>query len=144
MKPTKSYQTKQTTHASRTQHNSGSFQPIRWPNAWQWLEQMIKGYNGVLWLEENIPRGKWELTNQSPSCTHNINQANQTIRSTEWDSKWMMQLYIWGLWRKNQVFRAQMINYIQRILWDVITYPCPRYLIFAHKSSVGLYGYKGK
>ena len=37
-----------------------------------------------------------------------------------------------------QVSRAGTNNYIPQILWDVITCPCPWYLLLAHKSSYTL------
>ena len=33
----------------------------------------------------------------------------------------------------NQVSKAWISNYIPQVLWDVITYPCPRYPHLAHK-----------
>ena len=41
----------------------------------------------------------------------------------------------WGLLRQKQVSRARISNYMAHILWDVITYPCPRYLFLAHRTS---------
>ena len=34
-------------------------------------------------------------------------------------------------------YQAGTSNYIPQNLWDVITYPCLRYLLLAHKSSFG-------
>ena len=39
-----------------------------------------------------------------------------------------------GVFQK-QVSRVGTSNYIPQILWDVITCPCPWYLLLAHKSS---------
>ena len=44
-----------------------------------------------------------------------------------------------------QVSGAETSNYIPQYLWDVITCPCPRYLLLAHKSTtdsamMGSYG----
>ena len=46
---------------------------------------------------------------------------------------------IWGLVCQKQVSRARTSNYIPQYLWDVITCPCPWYLILAHKSYIGTY-----
>ena len=43
---------------------------------------------------------------------------------------------ICGLVCQKQVSRARTSNYIPQILWDVITCPCPWYLLLAHKSSM--------
>ena len=42
---------------------------------------------------------------------------------------------IWGLCCQKQVSHAGISNYIPQLLWDVITYPCMRYLLLATKSS---------
>ena len=41
-------------------------------------------------------------------------------------------MQVWGLWHQKQVSKTCTSN---RILWDVITYPGPRYLLLAPKSS---------
>ena len=41
---------------------------------------------------------------------------------------------IWGRVWQNQVSRAGTSNYIPQILWDVITCPCPWYLLLTQKS----------
>ena len=42
----------------------------------------------------------------------------------------------WGLECQKQVSRTGTSNYIPQYLWDVITCPCPWYLLLAHKSSI--------
>ena len=42
----------------------------------------------------------------------------------------------WVLVHQMQVSRAGTSNYIPQILWDVITSPCPWYLLLAHKYSI--------
>ena len=49
--------------------------------------------------------------------------------SIDWD------LHISGLVCRRQVSRAWISNDIPEYLWDVITYPCPRYMPLAQKSS---------
>ena len=43
--------------------------------------------------------------------------------------------HILGLVCRKQISRAGTSNYIPQILWDVITCPCPWYLILVHQSS---------
>ena len=45
---------------------------------------------------------------------------------------------IWGVLCQKQVSRAGTSNYIPQILWDVITCPCPWYLLPAQHSSYEL------
>ena len=40
-----------------------------------------------------------------------------------------------GLWARNRYQGAGTSNYIPQHVWDVITYPCPWYLLLAHKAS---------
>ena len=42
-------------------------------------------------------------------------------------------MHIWGLWCQKHVSQAGISDYIPQ--WDVITYPCLRYLLLAPKSS---------
>ena len=42
----------------------------------------------------------------------------------------------WEVLRQNQVSNAVTRNYILQYLWDVITYPCPRYLFLKKKHSI--------
>ena len=44
----------------------------------------------------------------------------------------------WGLVCQKQVSRAGTSNYIRQTLWDVITCPCPWYLLLAHRFSYDL------
>ena len=39
---------------------------------------------------------------------------------------------LWGLLWQKQVWRAGTVSYIPQYLWDVITCPCPWYLLLAH------------
>ena len=45
----------------------------------------------------------------------------------------------WGVLCQKQVSRAGTSNYIPQILWDVITCPCPWYLLLAQHSSIVLF-----
>ena len=58
------------------------------------------------------------------------------------DQKWPSPLVIWfmapyegGLVCQNRVTRTETSNYIPQYLWDVITCPCPWYLLLLHDSS---------
>ena len=42
----------------------------------------------------------------------------------------------WGLVRQKQVSRTGTNNYISQVMWDVISCPCPWYLLRAHKSYI--------
>ena len=44
---------------------------------------------------------------------------------------------IWGLWCQKQVSQARIRNYITKFLWEVIIYPCLRYLLLVLNSSYG-------
>ena len=44
-------------------------------------------------------------------------------------------MYIWWLVCQKQVSGAGTSNYIPKIPWNLITCPCPCYLLLAHKSS---------
>ena len=46
-----------------------------------------------------------------------------------------LSLFSWWLVYQKQVSRAGTSNYIPHYLWDVITCPCPWYMLLAHKSS---------
>ena len=46
-----------------------------------------------------------------------------------------LEAYDWGVFYQKQISRAEKNNYIPQYLWDVITCPCPWYLLLAHKSS---------
>ena len=55
-------------------------------------------------------------------------------------SHWLFDMsvtvkYIWGVLCQKQVPRAGTSNYIPQILWDVITCPCPWYLLLAQHST---------
>ena len=71
---------------------------------------------------------------------------------------WVLFLYIsitfksvWCKWKKQAIYfrskkcvpeagiRGTSSNYILQILWDVITWSCPWYLLLAHKSSFRWY-----
>ena len=43
--------------------------------------------------------------------------------------------FIWGFVYQKQVSRAGTCNCIPQYLWDVVTCPCPWYLLLAHKST---------
>ena len=43
--------------------------------------------------------------------------------------------YICGMFDQKQVSRAWTSNYAPQFLWDVITSPCPWYLLLAQHSS---------
>ena len=44
----------------------------------------------------------------------------------------------WGSVCYKQVYRTCIRNYMLQYMWDVITYPCPRYLLLAHESQYTL------
>ena len=56
----------------------------------------------------------------------------------------LLQYILWflpcvgGLVFQNPVSRAGTSNYIPQYLWDVITCPCPRYLLLPHQFSCAL------
>ena len=60
--------------------------------------------------------------------------VTHTRRSTMLSTYLCMAIQIWGLVCQRQVSRAGTSNYIPQILWDVITCPCPWYLLLTHKS----------
>ena len=59
---------------------------------------------------------------------------------------WLAMAYIWEHLCQKQVSRAGTSNYIPQYLWDVITCPCPWYLLLAqspHIKSLLLLGIPG-
>ena len=78
---------------------------------WYWALKLVWSYqrNSTVWL------ALAELTK-----SRNINNCDPCI---------------WRLAWQKQVARAGTSNYIPQYLWDVITCPCPRYLLLVHMSS---------
>ena len=62
------------------------------------------------------------------------NADNQT-RATPHQSRWTLVHNIFRVLYQKQVSRAWTSNYIPQYLWDVITCPCPWYLLLAQHSS---------
>ena len=68
------------------------------------------------------------------ACQDNSKHANcQNVTAHEHYTDFLK--HIWGLVCQKQVSTAGASNYISQYLWDVITCPCPWYLLLPRKSS---------
>ena len=122
-----------------THHNSG----ITWVSwhlkslATRLLMQQLVQANA----KENIKvPHHWAFCEGNPPVTHGppLQRASKVENiSMSWDCTTGLAWhdYIWELVCQKQVSRAGTSNYIPQKLWDVITYPCPWYLLLAYKSS---------